>query len=87
MVVGGTAKVTLDGRELTIPTGGVVDVPVALPTESKHRQLKARLIEMQQRILSCTRATSSGFRTTTEDKDHSDFAIRNLEILEFESIL
>ena len=28
MVVGGTAKVTLDGKELTVPTGGVVDVPV-----------------------------------------------------------
>ena len=28
MVVAGTAKVTLNGREVTVPTGGVVDVPV-----------------------------------------------------------
>jgi mannose-6-phosphate isomerase len=27
MVVAGIARVTLDGRELTIPTGGIVDVP------------------------------------------------------------
>src|SRR5262245_65649464 len=27
MVVAGIAKVTLNGRELTVPTGGVVDVP------------------------------------------------------------
>src|SRR5262249_36059184 len=33
MVVAGTAKVTLDGRELTVPIGGVVDVPVG----SAHR--------------------------------------------------
>jgi mannose-6-phosphate isomerase len=28
MVVAGVAKVTLDGREITVETGGVVDVPV-----------------------------------------------------------
>jgi mannose-6-phosphate isomerase len=28
MIVAGTAKVTLDGAELHIPAGGVVDVPV-----------------------------------------------------------
>jgi len=28
MVVAGIAKVTLDGRELTIPIGGVVDIPI-----------------------------------------------------------
>ena len=28
MVVRGVAKVTLDGEEITVPTGGVVDVPV-----------------------------------------------------------
>jgi mannose-6-phosphate isomerase-like protein (cupin superfamily) len=33
MVVAGTAKVTLDGKEITVATGGVVDVPVA----SAHR--------------------------------------------------
>jgi len=33
MVVAGAAKVTLDGNEITVPTGGVVDVPV----ESAHR--------------------------------------------------
>ena len=27
MVVAGIAKVTLNGREVTVPTGGVVDVP------------------------------------------------------------
>jgi mannose-6-phosphate isomerase len=27
MVVNGTAKVTLDGKEITVQTGGVVDVP------------------------------------------------------------
>jgi len=33
MVVAGIAKVTLDGSDLTIPTGGVVDVP----TGAAHR--------------------------------------------------
>jgi mannose-6-phosphate isomerase len=33
MVVAGTAKVTLDGSDVTIPTGGVVDVP----TGAAHR--------------------------------------------------
>jgi mannose-6-phosphate isomerase len=33
MVVAGVAKVTLEGKELTIPTGGVVDVP----TGAAHR--------------------------------------------------
>ena len=33
MVVAGEAKVTLDGKELTIPTGGVVDIP----TGAAHR--------------------------------------------------
>jgi mannose-6-phosphate isomerase len=33
MVVGGTARVTLDGREITVPTGGVVDIPAG----SAHR--------------------------------------------------
>jgi len=28
MVVAGSAKVTLEGREITIPTGGTIDVPV-----------------------------------------------------------
>lgn len=28
MVVGGTAKVTLDGKEITVPTGGVIDIAV-----------------------------------------------------------
>ena len=28
MVVAGRAKVTLDGRDINVPTGGVVDVPV-----------------------------------------------------------
>ena len=28
MVVAGVAKVTLDGREITVATGGVVDVPI-----------------------------------------------------------
>ena len=28
MVVAGTAKVTLDGNEITIPTGGTIDIPV-----------------------------------------------------------
>ena len=28
MVVAGTAKVTLDGKEITVATGGTVDVPV-----------------------------------------------------------
>jgi mannose-6-phosphate isomerase len=33
MVVAGVAKVTLDGNEITVATGGVVDVPVG----SAHR--------------------------------------------------
>lgn len=33
MVVAGTAKVTLDGREVTVATGGTIDVPV----EAAHR--------------------------------------------------
>src|SRR5262245_221421 len=33
MVVAGVAKVTLDGHEITVATGGVVDVPVG----SAHR--------------------------------------------------
>jgi mannose-6-phosphate isomerase len=28
MVVGGTAKVTLDGKEITVPMGGVIDIAV-----------------------------------------------------------
>ena len=28
MVVGGAAKVTLDGKEITVPTGGVIDIAV-----------------------------------------------------------
>src|SRR6476646_3088031 len=28
MVVGGTAKVTLDGKEITVQTGGVIDIAV-----------------------------------------------------------
>jgi mannose-6-phosphate isomerase len=28
MVVGGTAKVTLDGTEITLPAGGVIDIAV-----------------------------------------------------------
>jgi mannose-6-phosphate isomerase len=33
MVVAGTAKVTLDGKEVTISTGGVIDIPM----QSAHR--------------------------------------------------
>jgi len=33
MVVGGVAKVTLDGKEITVPTGGVIDIPL----EAAHR--------------------------------------------------
>jgi mannose-6-phosphate isomerase len=33
MVVAGTAKVTLDGKEVTIPTGGVIDIPI----QAAHR--------------------------------------------------
>jgi mannose-6-phosphate isomerase len=28
MVVAGTARVTLDGREVTVPTGGTIDIPI-----------------------------------------------------------
>src|SRR5262249_55827808 len=33
MVVAGVAKVTLDGKEMTVPTGGVIDIPM----QAAHR--------------------------------------------------
>ena len=51
MVVAGVAKVTLDGREITVETGGVVDVPVgaAHRIENVGRE-KLIFIEIQRGI-------------------------------------
>jgi mannose-6-phosphate isomerase len=49
MVVAGTAKVTLDGKEITVPTGGVIDIPVAAAHRIENvADVKLVFIEIQR---------------------------------------
>jgi mannose-6-phosphate isomerase len=49
MVVGGTARVTLEGREITVPTGGVVDIPAGAAHRIENVGLeKLIFIEIQR---------------------------------------
>ena len=51
MVVAGVAKVTLDGREITVETGGVVDVPVGAAHRIENVGMeKLIFIEIQRGI-------------------------------------